>query len=235
MNDELLAETHTRSFGGHRLASSSGFTLIEILVLLIVVGIAASVVMLSVGSGSRPDQLKADVEQMAGLMQLALEESVLTSKPLGLRFDEKLDTAGSLSSYEWSAYLERQWEPIADHSYFREQQLTPGTELELTIEGRLALLGADDNGEGFQLGLPAKDEDSDEENAGGLNGARKYKPDVFFLHSGEITPAFELVIRAENVAAEYQIEANPVGQIRLRRRNDAQSEWLSLSGKEQDL
>jgi len=35
-----------------------------------------------------------------------------------------------------------------------------------------------------------------------------------------------VLLGADNIDAEYQIEANPIGQIRLRQRSNPDAEWL---------
>lgn len=189
-----------------------GFTLLETLVWLAIAAIAVSFVTLAVGAGSRPDQLQADAEKLAGLMQLAVEESVLTSKPIGLRFVQEYGERSLETRYEWSQYEQGKWLPFAEQGFFKPQQLMAGAELDMRLEGRAAELGGDGT-------LDANGEtDKDEE--------LSYKPDIFFLHSGEITPPLELQLRAEGIADEFLIEANVLGQIRLRQRSDVAAEWL---------
>ncbi|MEM8500063.1 MAG: GspH/FimT family pseudopilin [Pseudomonadota bacterium] len=198
-----------------RITKQAGFSFIELLVLLAIAAIAISFVTLAVGSGSRPDQLKAQAEKLTGLMQLAVEESVLTSKPIGLRFLQEFGERDLQFSYEWSVFENGQWQPLTSHTIFSPEQLIEGSDIDLRLEGRAT-----------ELYSAASAKEVDGEGSISEDREIKYKPDVFFLHSGEVTPAFELDIVLNNIEEEYRIEVNPIGQVRMLRRNGKESEWL---------
>ncbi|MFL1465814.1 type II secretion system minor pseudopilin GspH [Marinobacter sp. HN1S83] len=69
-------------------ASASGFTLIEILVVLIVVGLLAALAVLNLGGGSQQREMENHVREMFLLMQTASEQAVLNNKELGLLLEE---------------------------------------------------------------------------------------------------------------------------------------------------
>ncbi|MFK8018322.1 MAG: Tfp pilus assembly protein FimT/FimU [Pseudomonadales bacterium] len=207
---------------GPRVRQARGFTLLEVLVWMAVAAVAISFVTLSVGSGSRPDQLKSDAEKLTGMIQLALEESVLTSRPMGLRFVQEYGARDLETRYEWSVFEQGKWQPLTGDSFFSDQQFFAGTEVEMRLEGRAADLAAGSSNKKNAK----KQNETGKASAADQDPALQYKPDVFFLHSGEITPAFEIDLRVEVLAEQYQIAGNPVGQIRLRRRNSDSAEWL---------
>ncbi len=215
--DHLPSSSFFPIHSNRKSRRQSGFSFIELLVLLAIAAIAISFVTLSVGSGSRPDQLKAQAEKLTGLMQLAVEESVLTSKPIGLRFVQEFGERDLQFSYEWSLYENGLWRPLTNHSIFSPEQFIDGSDIDLRLEGRATELysGTSANGSSSE----------DQANKSGEKELQ-YKPDVFFLHSGEVTPAFEVDIMLANIDEEYRIEVNPVGQVRLLRRNSKESQWL---------
>ena len=182
---------------------NSGFTLIELLVMIAIAGIIISMVSLSVGSGSRVEQMKSDSERLFGMMQLSLEEAVLTSKPIGLKLIEDFEQGYPRFQYEWSTLQSGQWVVTEGDSFFTRNQLMQGLEVDLQIEG-------------LPISLQDKhrDDKADEEDK-----RKKYQPDIFFLHSGELSPAFTLVMGVEGLEEQYRIVGNELGKLKLLSRN----------------
>ncbi len=190
------------------MANHRGFTLIELLVMIAIAGIIISMVTLSVGSGSRADQMKAESERLFGMMQLSLEEAVLTSKPIGLKLIENFEQGVPQFQYEWSSLENGQWVQIEGDALFSSGKFMQSLDVDLQIQG-----------------LPLSLQESTKQEADGSDNEpedklKKYQPDIFFLHSGELSPAFTLVISAEGLTEEYQIEGNEIGQLQLRTPNE---------------
>lgn len=96
-----------------RRANLSGFTLIEILVVLIIVGLLAALTVANMAGGSRQRELQAQVRDLYLLMQTASEQAVLNNREFGLvledggyRFVAFADDAG-----DWGASSERIFRP----------------------------------------------------------------------------------------------------------------------------
>ncbi|MGF2685679.1 type II secretion system minor pseudopilin GspH [Marinobacter sp. DUT-3] len=90
-------------------ASASGFTLIEILVVLIVVGLLAALAVLNLGGGSQQREMENHVREMFLLMQTASEQAVLNNKELGLLLEEGSYRFATLNEQanEWTQPGER--------------------------------------------------------------------------------------------------------------------------------
>ncbi len=69
-------------------AGQGGFTLIEILVVLIVVGFLASLAVFTLGGGSQQRELENKVRELYLLMQTAQEQAVLNNAELGVIVDD---------------------------------------------------------------------------------------------------------------------------------------------------
>ncbi|HDZ56300.1 MAG TPA: type II secretion system protein GspH [Pseudomonas xinjiangensis] len=113
----------------------NGFTLLELLVVLILVGIVASLATLSIGDGGER-QLRAETERLAAVLRLARDELLITGeadRALGLRRD----------SYSFLELVllddaTREWQPLVDPQ-LGPRLLEPGLielELELVDEKR---------------------------------------------------------------------------------------------------
>lgn len=179
---------------------------------MVVIGIGISMVTLALGDGGRSERFRNDTEQIGGLMQLAGEEAVLTSKPIGLRFVEEFGERTTEYYYEWSVYENNSWQALSEHSIFYPRKFSEGVSLNLILEGRKTALGPNTTKNKQSFGSLKTAED-------------KYTPDLFFLHSGEIMPPFELELSADQVEVQYRIEGNPLGQLRMKQRS-ANGEWL---------
>ena len=66
----------------------TGFTLIEILVVLVVVGLLASLAVFTMGGSSQQRELENEVRELYMLMQPASEQAVLANLDLGLRLED---------------------------------------------------------------------------------------------------------------------------------------------------
>lgn len=180
-----------------------GFTLIEMLVMLVVIGIAISFVTLSIGIGGRPVELQNEAEKLTGMLQLALEEAVLTGKPFGLRIEETLARDGTQFTYEWSVLEQGAWQQLGQHPVLRQGQAAAGIDLDLVLEG---------------VAIDLRQEKKDDEDAAALQ--ERYLPDIFILQSGELTPFTLHISNADLPGKVYRIRGNPVGGVRLLRPGD---------------
>lgn len=94
----------------------AGFTLIEILVVLVVVGLLASLAVFTMGGSSQQRELENEVRELFLLMQTASEQAVVTNRELGLRLEE--------GRYQFVAFQDRNgdWEATGER-LFRARSL----------------------------------------------------------------------------------------------------------------
>lgn len=97
----------------HARARHSGFTLIEILVVLVVVGLLAALAVMSMGGSSRDREMENEVRELYLLMQTVSEQAVLNNTELGLIFEE--------GGYRFVAYDDRtdEWKQPAEPMFRR--------------------------------------------------------------------------------------------------------------------
>ena len=98
---------------------ASGFTLVELLVVLVIIGVMLGAVGLSIRSADRSLQFEA--ERLAQLLSLAREEAQVRGAPIRLDADEQ--------GYRFMIRRDRQWQPILDDRDLRERSWEGETEL----------------------------------------------------------------------------------------------------------
>ncbi len=102
-------------------SQQAGFTLVEILVVLLIVGLMAGAVVMNMPA--REDPWHQQGRLMAGRMELAAQTSMIDQKPMGISFTD--------DGYEIVRYSREIWELVAEYSY----DLTPRPVVELEQNG----------------------------------------------------------------------------------------------------
>ena len=103
-----------------------GFTLIEVMVVVIIIGVLINYVAISFGRNTPADELKDEARRLTSLIELASEEALLRSVLIGVDITEE--------SYGFLRLNEGKWETVSD-SLFRERRLPD--EVELSIASSL--------------------------------------------------------------------------------------------------
>lgn len=105
-----------------------GFTLLELLIVVVIMGIMATFAMLSLGSRALDDRLDTEARRLNELIALAAEEAVLQGVELGF-----IHTA---SGYAFLVLRDAAWQPLEDTGALRPRDLKEPFFLELRVEDR---------------------------------------------------------------------------------------------------
>ena len=106
---------------------SSGFSLIEILVVVAIIGVLALVVTLSI-SGSADRQMRREAERFGALMGQACEQAELSGREIGVVVDE--------GGYAFRLLSGTDWLDFPEDGALRPRRWIDGLRVELSREGR---------------------------------------------------------------------------------------------------
>ena len=125
VNTRLPARTLAGPHPRHPFAVCRGFTLLELLVVLLIIGIIVSFASLSVGQhASRA--LQDEAKRIHSLLRLAGEESVLQGRELAMQFNRE--------GYLFVTLEGADWVPVEKDRLLRERELPPELTLSLVLE-----------------------------------------------------------------------------------------------------
>lgn len=114
-----------------------GFTLLELLASLFIIGIMVSMAVLSVGNDGPNRITKEAMTTLKHLLTLASRESVINHQEIGVHFFTR--------SYEFLLLNEKkEWSSFADDPVFRVRPLPKGVRLSLHVEGVSVTLSTDE-------------------------------------------------------------------------------------------
>lgn len=171
---------------------SGGFTLIEVMVVVVIIGILINFAVLSLRSRSPEDQLNEESRRLKSLIEMASEEALLRSSFIGIDITD--------TGYGFLRLEEESWQP-ADDNLFRNRELPDEIQITLTTdqaqdEPLIALTPDQPPGEGEEK--------------------EKLTPEIILLNSGEITP-FDLKISSNLSDDYYRLSGDETGEVVLDR------------------
>lgn len=127
----------------NRPAGLAGFTLVEVLVVVLLIGLSLGV-LLKIDFGDGPQQLANESRRFAGLAELVLEEAVLSGQDWGIDFFSEPGRAGDSFGYRWLQRGDDGWQeavPAGMTDLPGAVLLPEGMTLALEIDGLVAAIG----------------------------------------------------------------------------------------------
>lgn len=181
---------------------AAGFTLIEILLVLVLLATSAVAVIISLPE-SKEDKVKEEAARFYHLVQLLGEDALLNGVDYGIRIERH--------RYQFLELTRKDWQPVAQSRFFTE--IDVGDDINLSVEmGGYSWQDKDrlfKPGSLFNEDLFARQTDKD-----------KIKPpQIVVMASGEYTP-FTLVFEVDGVNQFWRIQADELGQLFLLRPGD---------------
>lgn len=164
---------------------SKGFTLVEILVVMLIIAVIISLAVLSVSSTGRDSQLDQESRRIEGLVDLLHERALLEGRDFGLRIEP--------SAYEFVVYDPRRnrWLMMDQEREFRHRELPKGISFQLQLDSQTVVIKPVDRSL----------------SSGDLPG-----PQIAIAASGEGTP-FRLILLREATHAKAVVDGDALGKV----------------------
>ena len=115
-------------------ADSAGFTLIEIMVVVVIIGVVAALTVLSFTVTGRDRELEKESDRLFALFTYAREQAELQTREYGVLFQD--------DGYEFLSYDVRRaiWRGVPDDEALVARRLPDGLGVKLTVEARPVVL-----------------------------------------------------------------------------------------------
>ncbi|MBC8026779.1 MAG: type II secretion system minor pseudopilin GspH [Steroidobacteraceae bacterium] len=114
--------------------AARGFTLLELMIVVFVIGLVTAGVVISFSGGSRDEQLERESDRLDALFDYVREQAELQTRDYGFRINRR--------GYSFVVYdvLANQWRPAEEDDALRERPFPEGIETEVVVEGRTVVL-----------------------------------------------------------------------------------------------
>jgi len=172
-------------------ARAAGFTLLEVLVVVVIIGILTSMAVVSVNVLGGDHEMDEEARRLQAVLTQVREDAMLEGRDVGLRIDVR--------GYDFLHYDGRyeRWQLVSDDPLLRERTLPEGLTAALFLESRQVQLVA--------RSTPTEDAPP--------------APQVVVQASGDLVP-FELVLRRDGTLEERRISGTVEGKIETREGDD---------------
>lgn len=167
---------------------AAGFSLIELLVVIVILAIMAAMVLLSMGTLRSGDAAETEARRLTALLELLAEEALIQGRDYGVEF--------FADGYRFLAFDPDSglWSVVADEASLRPRELGGELRMVLAVDGREVVVHAEER---------ERERRQDE-----------IVPQVAIFSSGEFTP-FELFLVTDFVADAWVLRGDMRGDLEL--------------------
>lgn len=165
-----------------------GFSLIEIMVVVVIIGLISAAVIINFTGKSRDTQLETEASRLEALFSYVREQAELQTRDYGFRVNDK--------TYSFVVFdvIGNQWRPVDEDDSLREREFPEGIQPTVTVEGRSIVL--------------------DTRNRKRDTDLQDYSPDILIFANGDLS-SFEVSLQREGSQDRARIYSDEQSEIRL--------------------
>lgn len=179
----------------------TGFTLMEVMLVILLMGLTAAAVTMSIGNSGPQQALERTAQQFMAATELVLDETVLSGQFIGIVIEK--------TSYQFVFYKDGKWNPLEKDRMLSEKQMETGVSLNLVLDG-LPLVQEDEENKSWfdEPFIEAKTEDK----------KKHPEPQIMLFPSGEMS-AFELsfIAKTDKGQIDVLVVGDALGRLTLGR------------------
>ena len=182
------------------IPAQQGFTLLELLVVLVIIGVMVSMVTLSFNILGPDREVEEQTRRFWAVLRQAREEAEIQALDLAVYV--------SATDYEFLRFDTRhnEWRQITDDNLYAARTLPEGLRLRVWLEGRELVL---------KPGLPDRSKKDE---------SQKWPPQLTILSSGDVVP-FQLQIERDAAPALWRMTSLADGDLRIEQRQK-NGDWV---------
>jgi general secretion pathway protein H len=167
--------------------TQSGFTLLELLIVVVIIGIIVTFATLKIGNRALDDRLQVEAQRLDKILRFAAEQAEIKGIELGFRY--------TAQGYEFLVMGEDgKWLPYDGDPILRQRSLEDVFVIDLRVDGRAVPPAVD-----------SKDKD------------KAMLPQVALLSSGELSQPFVLSLFARGLPDFWRLQSDVLERFTLER------------------
>src|SRR3569832_1108504 len=169
-----------------RTQSAAGFTLLEVLVVILIIGVIISFAALPIHRAD--NSVEEETQRLAALIKLGSQKAVLQ----GREFAQEIEA----ERFFFVVFNGEQWQPLADDDILRPRTLPFDVVVDLKLEGEQLALATPPPADGME------------------KSERQVPPRIFLLSRGEMSP-FELSVHKTGAGGGYRLPGGRRGELMM--------------------
>ena len=204
-----------------------GFTLLELLVVVVIIGIVTAAMLLSMSFAGKDTELETESKRLLSLMNYAREQAELQTRQYGILFDQ--------NGYAFVVYDVREavWRTVSEDDALRQRTLPSGLGFKLLVDARPIVLkdsielppsSGSDSASGANPSsrlLPHAGSQSNSDSKAGSDSksdsdsdsdAKVFAPQVMIFSSGDLS-SFKITVERASAGRSITLDENEDGDI----------------------